>query len=111
MIHFACDLSILSSVTVNHRYGKGTDYHAFNLAANTWQLHYLRLTNQLNEDGKYRYIAKDVFYQMNVEYTAVMRRFSSHGSFKNWDMGRTLGATFILRRATLRWLFPVGLCE
>ena len=35
------------------RYGKGTDFHAFNLAANTWQLHYLRLTNQLNEeDGK-----------------------------------------------------------
>ena len=28
------------------RYGKGTDFHAFNLAANTWQLHYLRLTNQ-----------------------------------------------------------------
>ena len=36
-----------------NRYGKGTDFHAFNLAANTWQLHYLRLTNQLNEeDGK-----------------------------------------------------------
>jgi hypothetical protein len=30
----------------NGRFGKGTDYHAFNLAANTWQLHYLRLTNQ-----------------------------------------------------------------
>ena len=36
-----------------NRFGKGTDFHAFNLAANTWQLHYLRLTNQLNEeDGK-----------------------------------------------------------
>ena len=71
------------------RYGKGTDYHAFNLAANTWQLHYLRLTNQLNEeDGKYRDIAKAVFERMNVEYTAVMRRFSAHGFFQNWDTGR-----------------------
>ncbi len=33
--------------TGNGRFGKGTEYHAFNLAANTWQLHYLRLTNQL----------------------------------------------------------------
>ena len=23
--------------------------------------------------------------QMNVEYTAVMRRFTSHGGVKNWD--------------------------
>jgi hypothetical protein len=26
----------------NGRHGKGTEYHAFNLAANTWQLHYYR---------------------------------------------------------------------
>ncbi len=35
--------------TGNGRFGKGTEYHAFNLAANTWQLHYLRLTNQLGK--------------------------------------------------------------
>ena len=28
--------------TGHGRHGKGTQYHAFNLAANTWQLHYLR---------------------------------------------------------------------
>ena len=26
----------------NGRFGKGTEYHLFNLAANTWQLHYYR---------------------------------------------------------------------
>ena len=28
--------------TGHGRFGKGTEYHAFNLAANTWQLHYFR---------------------------------------------------------------------
>ena len=46
----------------------------FNLAANTHQLHYWRLTNQLRNNWD---LAKEVFEQMNVEYTAVMRRFSS----------------------------------
>ncbi|TRY72565.1 hypothetical protein TCAL_06513 [Tigriopus californicus] len=69
--------------TGNGRFGKGTDYHAFNLGANTWQLHYLRLTNQLV--GVNRELAKTVFQQMNVEYTAVMRRFSSHGWLSNFD--------------------------
>ena len=74
----------------NGRFGKGTEYHLFNLAANTWQLHYYRypmqdalelslngeiifsrLTNQLHDMGK---LKKEVFEQMNVEYTAVMRR-------------------------------------
>ena len=64
------------------RYGKGTEYHAFNLAANTWQLHYLRLTNQLADK---RSLAKTVFQQMNVEFTALMRRFSAHGWFINLD--------------------------
>ena len=45
-------------------------------------MHYLRLTNQLND---YRPIAKKVFEQMNIEFTAVMRRFSSAGSVSNWD--------------------------
>ena len=138
------------------RYGKGTDFHAFNLAANTWQLHYLRLTNQLNEeDGKgpfahdvckvggfihplfpgcvftqapspspliasftpacrmqtsylstpqYRDVAKAVFGRMNVEYAAVMRRFSAHGHFRNWDHGRGFGRNlFALLGARFVW--------
>jgi len=66
----------------NGRFGKGTEYHAFNLAANTNQLHYYRLTNQLNEHVE---LVKRVFEQMNVEYTAVMRRMASTGGFKIWD--------------------------
>ncbi len=69
----------------NGRFGKGTEHHAFNLAANAWQLHYLRLTNQLTDNERYRDVAKAVFGQMNVEYTAVMRRFGSDGAFANWD--------------------------
>ena len=61
---------------------KGTEYHLFNLAANTWQLHYLRLTNQLTEKFD---LAKDVFEQMNVELSAVMRRFTAQGGIQNWD--------------------------
>jgi CD109 antigen len=68
--------------TGHGRHGKGTEYHAFNLAANTWQLHYFRLTNQLPQHWS---LAKRVFEQMNVEYTAVMRRFSSQGWVSNWD--------------------------
>ena len=64
------------------RHGKGTEYHAFNLGANTLQLHYFRLTNQLQSNWG---LAKRVFEQMNVEYTAVMRRFSSQGWVSNWD--------------------------
>ena len=62
--------------TGHGRFGKGTEYHAFNLAANTWQLHYYRLTNQLRENWS---LAKKVFEHMNIEYTAVMRRMSSQG--------------------------------
>ena len=68
--------------TGHGRHGKGTEYHAFNLAANTWQLHYYRLTNQLQENWD---LAKRVFEQMNVEYAGVMRRFSSQGWVSNWD--------------------------
>ncbi len=68
--------------TGHGRHGKGTEYHAFNLGANTWQLHYYRLTNQLQDNWD---LAKKVFEQMNVEYTGVMRRFSSQGWFSNWD--------------------------
>ena len=69
----------------NGRHGKGTEYHAFNLAANTWQLHYYRLTNQLQPNWE---LAKKVFEQMNVEYTAVMRRFSSQGWVSIWDTSK-----------------------
>ncbi len=62
--------------------GKGTEYHAFNLAANTWQLHYFRLTNQLQEHWD---LVKSVFERMNIEYTAVMRRFSTQGWVSMWD--------------------------
>ena len=31
----------------NGRFGKGTEYHLFNLAANTWQLHYYRYISLL----------------------------------------------------------------
>ncbi|TRY74425.1 hypothetical protein TCAL_00656 [Tigriopus californicus] len=69
--------------TTGHgRFGKGTEYHAFNLAANTLQLHYYRLTNQLQPNWE---LAKRVFEAMNVEYSGVMRRFSSHGYVTNWD--------------------------
>jgi len=77
-------VSLTSIFPTGHgRYGKGTEYHAFNLAANTWQLHYLRLTNQLTDENMN--LKKDVFMQMNEEYTAVMRRFSSRGSLSMWD--------------------------
>ena len=69
----------------NGRYGKGTEFHAFNLAANSWQLHYYRLTNQLTENWE---LAKRVFERMNVEYTAVMRRFSSEGWVSIWDASK-----------------------
>ena len=69
----------------NGRYGKGTEYHIFNLAANTFQLHYFRLTNQFHEMGPLR---KKVFEQMNVEYAAVMRRFSSQGWVSMWDRSK-----------------------
>ena len=54
----------------------------FNLAANSWQLHFLRLTNQLSDNIE---VAKLVFEQMNIEHSAVMRRFSAQGGIKNWD--------------------------
>ena len=41
-----------------------------------------RLTNQFHDMGK---LKKEVFEQMNIEYTAVMRRFSSKGWISNWD--------------------------
>ena len=77
-------MSLATAFPTGHgKHGKGTEYHAFNLALNTWQLHFLRLTNQLTDENME--LKKKVFEQMNVEYTAVMRRFTAHGSWKNWD--------------------------
>ena len=56
--------------TVHGRVTKGSEYHAFNLGANTWQLHYLRLTNQLT--GENLAMARKVFDQINVEYLAII---------------------------------------
>ena len=42
----------------------------------------MRLTNQLTEKFD---LAKDVFEQMNVELSAVMRRFTAQGGIQNWD--------------------------
>ena len=50
--------------TGHGRFGKGTEYHAFNLGANTWQLHYFRLTNQLQAKWD---LAKKVFEQVSGE--------------------------------------------
>ena len=72
--------------TGHGRYGKGTQYHAFNLASNTWQLHYLRLTNQLTDDTMH--LMREVFKQMNLEFTAVMRRYNSRGAMSMWDRSK-----------------------
>jgi hypothetical protein len=64
------------------KYCKGSEYHVFNLAANAWQLHYFRLTNQLFDNWD---LVKTVLEQMNIEYTAVMRYFSSQGWVSAWS--------------------------
>ena len=77
-------MSLETAFPTGHgRHGKGTEYHAFNLALNTWQLHYLRLTGQLGDESSE--LRSAVFQRMNEEYTGVMRRLTSHGSWRNWD--------------------------
>ena len=45
-------MSLETAFPTGHgRHGKGTEYHVFNLALNTWQLHYLRLTGQLTDSN------------------------------------------------------------
>ena len=45
-------MSLETAFPTGHgRHGKGTEYHVFNLALNTWQLHYLRLTGQLSDSN------------------------------------------------------------
>ena len=95
--------------TGHGRHGKGTQYHAFNLAANCWQLHYLRfflssdkksvddicynypfnlfrLTNQLGDNNME--MVREIFKKMNEEYTGVMRRFNSRGAVSMWDRSK-----------------------
>ena len=64
----------------NARYDKGSMLHVFNIGANTWQLHYLRLTNQIRQE-----LASKVFERLNLEYVSLLRRFSAHGWLSNWD--------------------------
>ena len=68
--------------TGNGRFAKGSELHAFNLAANTWQLHYLRLTNQLPRLPR---LSRAVFEKLNLEYCSLLRRLSPQGWFSNWD--------------------------
>ena len=68
--------------TGHGRHGKGTEYHAFNLGANTWQLHYFRLTNQLQAKWD---LAKKVFEQVKYitsrikpKYVILIDKYSPH---------------------------------
>lgn len=63
------------------RTAKGTDARVFELAANIWTLHYLRLTNQL-EPSK----LKEVLEECNAIMANIMRRYNPLGWFLNWDM-------------------------
>ncbi|XP_023346769.1 CD109 antigen [Eurytemora carolleeae] len=69
--------------TGHGKYGKGTEFHLFNLAANSWQLHYHRLTNQWQDlDPGER---SSIFQAMNLELAAVMRRYSTQGYLTMFD--------------------------
>lgn len=64
--------------------GKGTADRIFDLAANTWTLHYLRLTNQLTSDQ-----AKQTFQAMNRHFAQIMKRFNANsGWFKVWNLSK-----------------------
>ncbi len=67
----------ISTEALLRRSLRGTEAHLFNLAATTWSLHYLRLTNQLEADVMY-----EAFESMNVEMAGLMRLFDFQGSFK-----------------------------
>ncbi|CAG7731091.1 unnamed protein product [Allacma fusca] len=65
------------------RNGKGTADRLFDLSANVWQLHYLRLTNQLETP-----FARVVFEEMNKFFAHVMKRYSTVGWFKMWNLSK-----------------------
>jgi len=60
--------------------GKGTADRIFDLAANVWTLHYLRLTNQLEST-----VLRTVLGAMSKAFAHIMKRFQPAGSFKMWN--------------------------
>ena len=61
---------------------KSLDGTVFNLAYNSWSLHYMRLTNQLP-----RAFLRRVLEQMNVHFLLIMKRYR-RGPFVFFDGGR-----------------------
>ncbi|KAB7495813.1 Antigen, partial [Armadillidium nasatum] len=57
----------------------GAETTAYNFAVNVWTLHYLRLTNQLNEETTYK-----VLNAVNVFYAQLARYQTKSGGFTNW---------------------------
>lgn len=70
----------ISLKSILNRYGKGTESVLFEMAANIWSLHYLRLTNQLQSSTTH-----NVLSEVNVLYNHVMKRYNSSGWFYNWN--------------------------
>jgi CD109 antigen len=73
--------------------GKGTADRIFELSANVWALHYLRLTNQLTTpDQTSTTRTRPVFAHMNKLFAWIMKRFSlpssSSGFFKMWNISQ-----------------------
>lgn len=66
-------------LTTDHMLGRsirGTEADLFVLAATSWSLHYLRLTNQLDSSTLY-----DGLDEMNVQLADLMRLYHPRGSF------------------------------
>ena len=72
----------LSTVNVFGRFLKSLDGTVYNLAANIWSLHYLRLTNQLS-----RPFLRNVLEAVNVQFILIMKRWRG-GPFLFFDGGR-----------------------
>ena len=62
----------------------------FNLGVNTWQLHYLRLTNQLTDNWD---TAKGVFEKMNYFYMTVLKSLEGTGGLK--EFGKRQGSVWM----------------
>lgn len=57
---------------------RGTEAHLFNLAATTWNLHYLRLTRQLESET-----LRHGLNEMNAQLAGLMRLYDDQGSFRS----------------------------
>ncbi len=80
------DLLPVSTESLIGKEGKGTADRIFDLAANTWTMHYLRLTNQLDASSS---VTKQTFQAMNQHFAQIMKRFSSnYGWFKTWNLSK-----------------------